>query len=174
MLFLLAAILASRVFLWRQLFQKFPNLQIVIWRKNDIKKSGITRFRAYFEIPKSLKVPWEGSFWYSWLEAHLNCLETCWIVSQKNWRGVDIHNWPANTNERYFIRFLIASLPLKYSYHPIEMSISNRFILRFNALFKWLRDPKVWYSVCNKWRFYRSYVQRKKWSFSLFRPLFSR
>ena len=57
MLFLLAAILASRVFLWRQLLQKFPNRQIVVWRKNDIKKSGITRFRAYFEIPKSLKVP---------------------------------------------------------------------------------------------------------------------
>ena len=121
MLFLLAAILASRVFLWRQLLQKFPNLQIVVWRKNDIKKSGITRFRAYFEITKSLKVPKK-------VYSGIANWKRIWIVLKpaeyftEYWRGVDIHNWPANTNERYFIRFLIASFPLKYSYHPIEMN----------------------------------------------------
>ena len=56
MLFLLAAILASRVFLWRQLLQRLPNLHIVVWRKYDIKNLVLCVVRAYFEISISLKV----------------------------------------------------------------------------------------------------------------------
>ena len=56
MLFLLAANTGKSGVFMASIAPEIPNLQIVVWRKNDIKKSGITRFRAYFEIPKFLKV----------------------------------------------------------------------------------------------------------------------
>ena len=120
MLFPLAAILGSRVFLWRQLLQRLPNLHIVVWRKYDIKNLVLCVVRAYFEISISLKVHKKVYSGIAGWKRIWNVLKPAEYL-QKNWRGVDIHNWPANTNERYFIRFLIANFPLKYSYHPIGM-----------------------------------------------------
>ena len=122
--------------------------------------------RAYFENSITLKVHrkvYSGIAGRDRIEMFWSTLNTL----QKNWRGADIHSRPANTNERYFIRFLIASFPLKYSYHPIGMSYRTALYGVWTRFWITTR-PQSMVFVCQQMTFFIALADTEKNDFFLY------
>ena len=97
-----------------------------------LKNLALCVVRAYFEISISLKVHEKVYSGIAGWKRIWNVLNPANSL-QKNWRGVDIHNWPANTNRTIFYAIFNREFPAKIFISSDRNEQSNRFILRFNA-----------------------------------------